>query len=1224
VSDLTPTAERSPTPEQRAAIEARGRNVLLEAGAGSGKTGVMVERYCRLVVDEGISPDAVLAFTFTDKAAAELRARVRAELSRRAAGTGAAAVRAAALLSTIGGAWITTIHGFCNRVLAAHPVAAGVDPGFRVLDQPEAERAAREAFDTALGEFLAGGGPAREETVAAYDLEGLRGVIVAAHDELRSRGVADPALPNPPVTDPAEALAATIEAAGECLEELKEGDPKRDALEEALARLTTPGPPPSLTELEALRPGGKSKPLAPFREALETATARTAEAGDGGIAYRHLADLLRLYTAAFEAAKERRAGIDFEDLQILAARLLERAEIGQAYRGRFSHLLVDEFQDTNRLQLRLIEALQGPRSQLVVVGDELQSIYSFRHADLDVFRRRREQIDADPGAELMRLSGNFRSRPEVIAAVNLFGAALLGAAYRPLTVGAPPAEPTPRGRGPAVELHLTARDGWDAEGLELEPAIDGRTPLNCLAEARALAARLRDLHQAGVERGAMVVLLRAFTHLDAYEDSLARAGLRPYVVGGRGYWSQQQVADVTALLATIANPLDDEALFGALASPACAVAPDTLWLLRAAAGRRRHAWPALEALAREEGADLGQRAERRAGEPERPVDGRAADPEGPPADAEGLLDAPERLAEIPTGERRLLTEFATRLVGLRARAPRLPLAAVIEAAVTETGYDLATLLRPAGEARLANVRKLSRLAAAYEAREGRDLRGLLDFLAARAEIDTEAQAATAAEGHDGVRIMTVHNAKGLEFEVVAVPDLARGLLSGGRRPVLALGREQPPRVGLQWRRLGRASVNLYDYGELIEAGEARDSEEGLRLFHVAATRARERLILSGVVKPEPAKETKPGTAVIERLLDALGVSRDEPSEVAVPPAEPRPGLDETFPASVIAVHTNEPTPERAAELRDLHLDAAADRPLGAGTPPLVERRPPIVPSRPLSYTAISAFEECGYRFYMERVLGLPAAASTGGLAAGAGDEGPSAREERSARGAAVHALLEWSQANEWREPSAELARRHALAAGLELDAPGVRVASRTTPDGGAPLKDAAAETLLGPVRDWLGSSLREEIAGATRVRAEVPILLRARGTVLRGSIDLLVEREGAPPLVVDYKTDRLRGEDPAARAAHYEIQRSIYAVAAVESLGADEVEVAYVFLERADAPARTVLTRAEMDAGQARIDARVEQISRGDFEPAPEAERTWDLCRGCPALGRLCSGPPEG
>jgi ATP-dependent helicase/nuclease subunit A len=1241
-----PAVERTPTPEQAAAIEARGRDVLLEAGAGSGKTGVMVERYVRLVVDENVSPDSVLAFTFTDKAAAELRARVRAELGRRAAGKGAKAARAEGLLSTIGGAWITTIHGFCNRVLAAHPVAAGVDPGFRVLDQPEAERAARDAFDTALAEFLASDEPEREETVAAYDLEGLRGVVVAIHDELRSRGVADPALPDPPVSDPTELIARAIEAAGECLEELKETDAKRVPLEEALARLTQPGPPPSLTELEALRPGGTAKALALFREALADAISSTAEAGDGGRAYGHLAELLRLYTVAFEAAKERRAGIDFEDLQILAARLLERAEIGQAYRGRFSHLLVDEFQDTNRLQLRLIEALQGPKSQLVVVGDELQSIYSFRHADLEVFRRRREQIDADPGAELMRLSGNFRSRPEVIGAVNLFGEALLGTTYSPLRVGAPPSSPAPRGTGPSVELHLTARDGWDADGIDLDPAIDGRTPLNCLAEARTLAARLRDLHDAGVERGAMVVLLRAFTHLDAYEDSLARAGLRPYVVGGRGYWSQQQVADVCALLATIANPLDDEALFGALASPACAVAPDTLWLLRAAAGRRRHVWPALERLALRDDIEI---------------------------------ENPERLADIPAGERELLAAFATQLVGLRARAPRLGLAGLIEAAVTETGYDLATLLRREGEARLANVRKLSRLAAAYEEREGRDLRGLLDFLAARAEVDTEAQAATAAEGHDGVRIMTVHNAKGLEFEVVAVPDLSRGLLSGGRRPVLALGREQPPRVGLQWRRLGRPAINLYDYGELIEAGESRDSEEGLRLFHVAATRARERLILSGVVKPEPAKETKPGTPVVERLVDALGAPRptkdedDEadgsddgtgiaaegvsgaPSEsgasqadseafgggepagvrgpvvprhdlalILVPAPEARPGLDETFAPSEIAVHLNLPSPERAAELRDLHLDATAERELGSGTPPLVERKPPVVPSRPLSYTAISAFEECAYRFYMERVLGLPAAApstrnspsqeqSGGGIAGG--DEGPSAREERSARGAAVHALLEWSQANSWREPDADLARRHALAAGLDLDR------ARTTGDRTGP--DAAAEELLGPVRDWLGSPLREEIAAASRVRAEVPILLGAGGTVLRGSIDLLVERDGAPPLVVDYKTDRLRGEDPGARASHYEVQRSIYAMAAAESLGASEVEVAYVFLERADAPVRQILSAGDMATARTHIESAVAAISRGDFEPAPEPERTWDLCRGCPALGRLCSGPSE-
>ncbi len=1183
------TPPREPTPEQAAAIAVRGKDVLLEAGAGTGKTGVMVDRYCRLVCDSGLSPDAVLAFTFTEKAAAELRQRIRAELARRA---DRGSERAATVLAGIGGAWITTIHGFCNRVLAAHPVAAGIDPGFRVLDAPEAARAAREAFDDALVEFLkadgpAGGGPvqgdpAREETVAAYDVEGLRAAIAGVHDELRSRGDAQPQLPDPPAADPAAAIRRVVEAANECLRELKEGDGKRELPERALGLLGGDGPLPSLDELRALATTSKAKALAPYKEAIEAAVARTAEAGEGGVVYDHLRELLRLFSARFEAAKERRAGIDFEDLQILAARLLERAEIGEHYRARFRQVLVDEFQDTNRLQLRLIEALRGPKTELVVVGDELQSIYGFRHADLDVFRRRREEIDRRADAELMRLSGNFRSRPELVGAVNLFGETLLGEAFNPLRVGtgqvaagentgSSPVEPN--ASDPAVELLLSARDGWDGEGIELEPAIDGATPLNCLAEARFVAARLRALADQGVPRGEMVVLLRAFTHLDAYEDSLERAGLRPYVVGGRGYWSQQQVADVCALLATIANPLDDHALFGALASPACAVAPDTLWLLRAAAGKKRHVWPAVERAA-----GLG----------------------------EGELAEPERLEGIPESERELLSTFVAEIVSLRERASRLTLPALVEAAVTETGYDLAVLSRPAGEARFANVRKMGRLAVEFEAREGRDLRGFLDFLAARAESDAEAQAATAAEGHDGVRIMTVHNAKGLEFGVVAVPDLSRRLLNGARSPLLVLGHGEQPRVGLRLLRLGSPKIDLFDYGALSEESQDREAEEELRLFHVAATRARERLILSGVVNPQPGRETK-GKAVVERLVDALGVPRDEDSTVPVAPPAPRPGLEAGFEPSEVAVRVNLPSPERAAELRTPRRERAADRELGQGPPPLVERKPPTVPSRPLSYTAISAYEECAYRFYMERVLGLANRERTSSRIAETNafspeEAGPSVREEQTARGAVVHALLEWSQANGWTEPSVELANRHAAAAGLTID----------------------ADDLLDPVRQWISSQLRERIATeATRVRAEVPLLIGVGGTVLRGSIDLLVEREGAPPLVVDYKTDRLNGADPAERAAHYTVQRSIYALAVAEALGAREVEVAYVFLERPDDPATSVLGPTEMAAARTSLEETIAKISQGEFPVASEEQRDWSLCRGCPALRGLCSGPRE-
>jgi ATP-dependent helicase/nuclease subunit A len=1182
-------SERAPTPEQADAIAASGRDVMLEAGAGTGKTGVMVDRYCRLVCDDGVPPDAILAFTFTDKAAAELRQRVRAELTRLAQ---AGSERATELLATIGSAWITTIHGFCNRLLAGHPVAAGIDPGFRVLDAPETARAAREAFDEALRDFLADGPisrpggdlsahrslESREELVAAFDVEGLRAVVAGVHAELRSRGEAEPRLPAPRPPDPGAAVRRAAAAAAEALEELREGDPKRELVELALARLDGPGPPPGLDELRALRPGSKARAILPFREAIEAAISRTAEAGEGGEAYRHLAELLELFSARFEAAKARRTGLDFEDLQILAARLLERAEIGEAYRSRFKHLLVDEFQDTNRLQLRLIEALRGPGSELVAVGDELQSIYGFRHADLDVFRRQRALIEQRADAELMQLSGNFRSRPELIGAVNLCGAALFGEAYRPLRAGAPsPADPA-AGEGAPVELLLTARDGWDEEEIDLEPATDGRTPLNCLTEARALAGRLRELFDAGIGRGEMVVLLRAFTHLDAYEDSLERAGLRPYVVGGRGYWSQQQVSDVCALLATVANPLDDQALLGALASPACGAAPDTLWLLRAAAGGRRHLWPALERAAGAGAAELAE---------------------------------PERLEQIPAGEIELLRRFVATLTELRERGPRLPLEGLVEAVTTETGYDLAVLARPAGEARFANVRKLMRLAAEFESREGRDLRGLLDFLATRAESDAEAQAATAAEGHDGVRIMTVHNAKGLEFGVVAVPDLSRSLLAGARPPLLTLGREQPPRVGMQLRRLGSGAINLYDYADLCEEARERESEEGLRLFHVAATRARERLILSGVVKPEPGRETKPSTPVVERLVEALGVGRDADSAVAVPPPQPRPGLEARFEPAQISVRVNLPSAERAAELRATRREAGADRPLGDGPPPLVERRPPIVPSRPLSYTAISAYEECSYRFYMERVLGLGGGEHNAPRIPGRTALSPledramtaSGREERAARGAVVHTLLEWSQANGWSEPTEELARRHAFAAGLDPD------------------MDGLAPTLLEPVRGWLGSRLRGRIDASARVRAEVPILLSVAGTVLRGSIDLLVERQGASPLVIDYKTDRLDGDGPAEHASDYETQRSIYALAVAESLQAPEVEVAYVFLERPDEPVLTTLGPAEMETAREQLASTISRISHGEFPVAPPEQRSWSLCRGCPALGRLCSGP---
>ena len=263
-----------------------------------------------------------------------------------------------------------------------------------------------------------------------------------------------------------------------------------------------------------------------------------------------------------------------------------------------------------------------------------------------------------------------------------------------------------------------------------------------VAEARALARRLRELVDAGeANRADIVVLLRAFTHVDAYEEALERAGLEPYVVGGRGYWSQQQVEDTLRLLSAIANPLDDEMLLGALAGPAVGVSPDALWLLRRAATEDRHLWPV--------------------------VAWRFGAAEREPESLErGWLEA------IPDADAERLERFCSTLAELRAAAPVTALDELVERTMTAFDYDLNLLARPRGRGRMANVRKLIRLAREYEEHDGRDLRG---FLAAAEELtgrdDREGLAATQPEDHDGVRMMTVHAAKGLEFPVVAVPDV---------------------------------------------------------------------------------------------------------------------------------------------------------------------------------------------------------------------------------------------------------------------------------------------------------------------------------------------------------------------------------------------------------------------------------------------------------------------
>jgi ATP-dependent helicase/nuclease subunit A len=1154
------SAAREPTREQAEAIGVRGRDVLLEAGAGTGKTGVLVDRYCDLVASDGVSPDAILAFTFTDKAAAQLRERARDELRRRETDEPQAAEDLDALVAGFGGALITTIHGFCRRLLAAHPVAAGIDPRFRVLDQSEASRAAGAAFDAALEDFLADGDPEREATVAAYYVDGLRAMVAAAYEELRSRGLQTPQLPDPPAADLASAMDKLEAAATEALGAPGGSGAQRGKMEQALELCVEQGQLPSLDELAVLDFGKPKGARGECAKALRAAIAAAAASGEGGVVYEHLRELLGLFGKRFAEQKAARAGLDFEDLQLLAVRLLTESEVGEQYRARFSHLMVDEFQDTNRLQLKLIEALRGPDTELFLVGDEFQSIYGFRHADLAVFREQRQRFSASRGAALLPLSGNFRSRPEVVATANAIGSRMLEG-FNPLTVGSPDSKPL--AGGPAVELLLTERKGWDAEGIELQLPVDDRTPKESVAEARFLAARLRELtEEHGVARGDIVLLLRAFTRVDAFEEALERAGLRPYVVGGRGYWSQQQVEDVRCLLSVVANPLDDEPLLGALASPACGVLPDTLWILRRASGSGKHLWRALERA-------VG------AWEPE--------------------LAEPEWLDQIPEADLERLKLFHGRITALRDEAPTLGLEELVDRVVADTGYDVAVLMRHSGELRLANLRKLMRMAREFEANEGRNLRAFLDFVSFRTAEDDEAVAATEAEDHDGVRVMTIHNAKGLEFPVVAVGGLGRDLLGGGRPPDLILGRGQEgaARIGMRLARLGAASVDLYEKAALQEEAAELDSAEELRLFYVAATRAQERLLLSGVMAPERPKELKPGTPVSERLLRAFGIEElEHDSTISLPAAAPAPGLEADLPDPTIAVRVNRPSPERAAELVRVASAEVAPTTPGGGPPPIVEPRSPVTPRRPLSYTALARHRRCGYRFYIETVLDLTPV-NLDGTAIG--------RSESQEFGEAVHQLLEWSSGRKWIEPPEELARRYLAARDVDLDGGALQRANEM-------------------VRGWLDSPLRAELATrGTKTKAEVRFLIELGGSHVRGTLDLLAEPRDGQATVVDFKTDRLEGADPEEHAQRYEIQRDLYALATVSATEAESVRVAYVYLERPDQPVTYELDRAATEKARADLERTVAEIAAGRFEVTSTPD--WPLCRDCPARQRLCSAP---
>jgi ATP-dependent helicase/nuclease subunit A len=1105
--------------QQVSAVEAAGE-VFVSAGAGTGKTAVLVERVVRAVCDRGLDVDSILVITYTRRAAGELRTRIRAALAERGRHD---------LARELDGAWISTIHGFCARLLRAYPLAAGLDPRFRELDEAQAAVLRSEAFGSALAEFCAGDDPLRLELLATYGSDRLRRMLTSVYETLRAAGrELDLAVAaRPELAERVEELRA---AAAPLAADPAATEAQHRTAADLLELLERDQRPDRLMNLTGFKARGDR--AAAYNEALgavEQAALDEAAARDRAL----LQELLTQFAARYAQAKAQESALDFEDLQLEARDLLRsRPELRAREQARFRSILVDEFQDTNRLQTDIIDLLRTPETELFFVGDEFQSIYGFRHADVQVFRERREAA-----GQPLSLTLNYRSRPEVLAAVNeLFGTDF-GGEFQELAAAAEFPDPV---FGHPVELLVTDKESYKASGVHWRRG-----------EARAVARRVCELVDAGAATpGEIVLLFAAGTDAEWYEDELRRAGLPTYRATGKGYFGQQQVVDLLMYLRLLQNRYDDMALASVLASPFVGVSNDALALLRRVASRR----PLFTGL----------------------------EHSLPP----GLADRDERL----------MRAFRQRYDRLVEAMPRLSLERLCERVIAEHDYDLAVLARWDGRRRYANLRKLARLARSYEELRGPDVQGFVRFVAEQEAVGArELEAVAEEEGADAVRLLTIHAAKGLEFKVVIVADAGRDRVPPSPDEILALS---DGRFGFRVADPVTAKRRgAFDYEAVKEARQEAERAERLRLYYVAMTRAKERLIVSGSVDLGSERETPTPIAwVLDRLAadEELAGAGEVPVELVRGNARllvrvDRPGAE--APAIAEPAETEMEEPGQLALFADLD-QVSTSTAAAPELPPLVALpEPPLLRVRRLSFTSLSLFEQCSYKYFARYGLGM----SERPVEVEGGEPGERSGIEV---GTAVHSLLEQ----------------------IDLAAP-------VSPE----LED---EVVRGFVTAYCESDLARRVAALEGVEKERHFTFEHDGVLIHGFIDAFYlaanaggeaadVRPGSPEtsspraLVVDYKTNALGEASPDEIVEQdYRLQRLVYALACFRA-GAEEVEVVYHFLERPDAPVEALFSRADVPELEAELSAAIARIQAGEFRPTPSEF----ACAGCPALDLVCAGP---
>lgn len=786
------------TDEQQLAINKKQGRICVAAGAGSGKTRVLVERIASLLEERRATPRQLLAVTFTNKAAGEMKERLRGTVEGKIQQADSTTERTfwEEMLDELPLAVIGTIHGFCGKVLRSHPVESGFDPTFRVADEAQATLLVKQAISAVMEKALRDKETPIMQLCAAFGLSFVYRRVTALWKSRQRLPVqmiewGEWSYINEPH------LTTLI---GECWEQIKEnattpaqkvnlqkattGTPAIEALigelwtrEEAASNL--------LARLKAFSATGKVKaPLQEMRAALAEVLGAWAEKKAGPLNQLFYVLLARVTEQVVKRQRIENI-LFFDDLEQEAIKLLkEHPEVRRQWQKRFAYIMVDEFQDTNQTQLDLLNLLDddAKNGNFFFVGDDKQSIYRFRGAQVEVFWRLQSEL---PDENCLQLAKNFRSEPAVLEAVNTFFAGLYDALQQPALK---------RTTFIPLEAGRVANEDAQASSFFLVGAEgDGKT-----AEADLIAAQIASFVAEGAVDvggrpagyGDCALLFRSGMRMNLFAERLRAANIPCQIIGGSGFYERQEVQDILMLLSVLDNRFRELELVGILRSPFFGLTDETLLMLTGTDSL----WESLLAAGQQEWLQEAQRV--------------------------------------------LVLRAARVLSHLRTAARWLSPQQLGEMILKETEISVGLAASAQGAEALANIDKLLAQLVQYCQQSGGGIGQFLAYVEECRSVEAREELAQTDSG-DVVQLMTIHKAKGLEFPVVFLPELDAHFPA--QTPEVLFSDEGM--IGCSIKIDGE-SVPTLTQQRLLEMHREAERAEASRVLYVAMTRAKERLILT--------------------------------------------------------------------------------------------------------------------------------------------------------------------------------------------------------------------------------------------------------------------------------------------------------------------------------------------------------------------------------------------